>query len=52
MMAAAGLTRPMWSLLFEISWRLRRVSEIANLESYIRIVKEKATLRMTMFACQ
>ena len=26
--------------------------EIANLESYIRIVKEKATLRMTMFACQ
>jgi replicative DNA helicase len=26
--------------------------EIANLESYVRIVKEKATLRMTMFACQ
>jgi replicative DNA helicase len=26
--------------------------EIVNLESYIRIVKEKATLRMTMFACQ
>jgi len=26
--------------------------EIANLESYIRIVQEKSRLRMTMFACQ
>jgi replicative DNA helicase len=26
--------------------------EIANIESYIRIVREKATLRKTMFACQ
>jgi replicative DNA helicase len=26
--------------------------EIANVESYIRIVKEKALLRMTIFACQ
>jgi hypothetical protein len=28
------------------------IPEIANIESYIRIVREKATLRKTMFACQ